>query len=63
MDKILVSSHSLSIIKITKYFNYNKRRCNGVFSRDNLPRKTKKVSKVKELIGFHYLLTKFQLAI
>ena len=60
MDKILVSPHPLSNIKITKYFNY-KRRCNDAFLRDNLSRETKKVSKVKELIGIHYLLTKIQL--
>ena len=57
------STHPLSNIKITKYFNYE-HRFNGVSSRNNLPRIKDGAyvinldnKKVKEQIGFHYLLT------
>ena len=61
-----VSLHSLSNIKITNYFNY-KLRFNGVFSRNNLSRIRDRAyvinlrdEKVKEYIGFLYLLTEIQ---
>ena len=37
MDKFLVLFHLLSITNINNYFNCES-RCNGVFSRENLPR-------------------------
>ena len=61
-----VSLHYLSNIKITNYFNY-KPRFNGVFSRNNLSRIRDRAyvinlrdEKVKEYIGFLYLLTEIQ---
>ena len=61
-----VSLHSLSNIKITNYFNY-KPRFNGVFSRNNLSRIRDRAyvinlrdEKIKEYIGFLYLLTEIQ---
>ena len=54
-------------MEITKYFNY-KPRSNGVFSRNNLPKIKDGAyvinlndKKVKEHIGFHYLLTEIQM--
>ena len=63
----LVPIHPLDNIEITKYFNYDP-KINGVFSRNNLARIKDWAyvinidgKKVKEHIGFHYLLTEIQL--
>ena len=65
--RFLVPLHPLSNIKITKYFSY-KPRFNCVFSTNNLPRIRdgaydiiSVTEKLKEHIGFHYLLTEIHL--